>query len=375
MSNPVAVTQVHPSPSCMIFLPPQSRASTCRLSRCLSVIQEGFPQSKRHLVVICFSSALARHAASYACVDEVIQCPEAYWDTLSDMLQGKVSSSPLLDVLKEHICDDIVVPYVRGCQPLWGFLSAHLGLKLAPACMAVGHDATLWGAALAPSWMFPVARNKGVMLPVVCFEFIASHSPEIGSKPSLIKVIRDKPACDPCSSRALPGSPGLAKEAQAHHRIASSTRLQSSQVMRCRHVVEQGVVKAGLVFVLGAGLDALSKANLLIDYANQLGASVLATQGAYDRGLVNSDVPVIGQSGFKLEAAYYVGFGVSGAIQHMAGLAGSVGRVVVVNTKPEVELLSQADLLVISSLEEVLFAFKRCFSPLSEKQAIPLVHE
>jgi electron transfer flavoprotein alpha subunit len=104
----------------------------------------------------------------------------------------------------------------------------------------------------------------------------------------------------------------------------------------------------------GAGLDRPSNFDLLAKVGAALGAAAGATRVITDRGWVPPRRQ-IGTTGTTVSPELYLAFGISGAVQHTAGL-GSPNHIVSVNTDPACPMSQMADLAVVADAAGTLAA-------------------
>jgi electron transfer flavoprotein alpha subunit len=112
------------------------------------------------------------------------------------------------------------------------------------------------------------------------------------------------------------------------------------------------LAEAGRIVAGGAGLDGPERFVQLAAVGARLGAATGATRVVTDRGWVGHERQ-IGTTGVAVAPQLYLAFGISGAVQHTAGL-GDPAHVVSVNTDPYCPMMQMADLAVVSDANAVL---------------------
>lgn len=121
-----------------------------------------------------------------------------------------------------------------------------------------------------------------------------------------------------------------------------------------RHIEESGVnlKEAPIIVAGGYGVGSRENFQHLVDLAELLGGEVGGSRAAVDAGFIDHDRQ-IGQTGTTVRPKLYIAAGISGAIQHRAGMQ-EASMIISINNDPEAPINKIADYVIEGDLGEVL---------------------
>jgi electron transfer flavoprotein alpha subunit len=132
-------------------------------------------------------------------------------------------------------------------------------------------------------------------------------------------------------------------------------QLQPRVVLKDRVVRESTGIKvddAEIIVAGGRGIGSSEGFKVLADLADTLGAALGASRPPIDTGWISHEAQV-GQTGAIVAPAVYFAVGISGAIQHLAGMAQSK-KIIAVNKDAEASIFKVADYGAVGVYEEII---------------------
>lgn len=136
------------------------------------------------------------------------------------------------------------------------------------------------------------------------------------------------------------------------HSILSDQDFVVSIVERHIEKSKIDIKNAQIIVAGGYGVGSKENFDLLFQLADVIGAQVGASRAAVDAGFVEHERQV-GQTGITVRPKLYIACGISGAVQHRAGMDQSA-QIISINTDPNAPINNIADYTIIGDVADVI---------------------
>ncbi len=207
------------------------------------------------------------------------------------------------------------------------------GRDLAPRLARELRRPLLAGAVAVTATRVSVARSGGLSL----HEFAIDEPVVVTLQPGVRGVVPDDTRPNETLLEMIPGS--------------NDGEPELDQLLP-PDVTTMDLSEADRIIAGGAGLDCAERFEQLTNVATEIGAAMGATRVITDRGWVGHERQ-IGTTGVIVGPTLYIAFGISGAVQHAAGL-GDPDHIISVNTDAHCPMMQMADLAVVSDANVVV---------------------
>ena len=214
-------------------------------------------------------------------------------------------------------------------------------------------------SAMGRDFLPRVASGLGVGLAQDCvgIELTADKKLEITRPIYAGKAFaRIRPTMEPAMATLRPNvfSAAAPDSSRSAQKEAFTPDLSAEKVRACVTAVESAagqkmeLTEANVIASGGRGVKATENFNIIQDLADALNGAMGASRAAVDAGWIDHQHQV-GQTGKTVSPTLYVACGISGAIQHLAGMSSSK-YIVAINKDPEAPIFKLADYGIVGDL-------------------------
>jgi electron transfer flavoprotein alpha subunit len=150
------------------------------------------------------------------------------------------------------------------------------------------------------------------------------------------------------------GSPDTRRQGQVE-RIEPTLNGRHSAVQVLKREIRLPTVdlkNASIIVAGGVGVGSKENFQLIFDLARALGGEVAASRAAVDAGFISHEHQV-GQTGVTVRPRLYIACGISGAVQHRAGMDQS-SKIIAINTDPNAPIFDIAHYKIVGDLRQII---------------------
>lgn len=252
-----------------------------------------------------------------------------------------VFGEAMVGLIEKYQPEGILIGATNNGRDLGPCVSCRIKTGLTADCTAIDLDTESGNIA----WTRP-AFGGNLMATILC----PNTRPQMGTvRPGVFK----KPVAD---------------ESRTGEIIREQMKIPENRVeliKRVREVAESvNLDEAEIIVSGGNGVGSAENFSYIKALADTLGGAVGASRAAVDNGWI-SHAHQVGQTGKTVAPKLYIACGISGAIQHIAGMSGS-DTIIAVNKDPDAPIFSVADYGIVGDLFEVLPVLTAEFKKIKE---------
>jgi len=245
----------------------------------------------------------------------------------------------IIDILKSAAADVVLATHTPTGRDLMPRIAARLGVGLASDCTHVG-----------PDWSnFSVRRPVYAGKATVEVEFVGAGPRVATMRANALGAFKADPSK---TAKIIQATPDLGETKTKVLEIVKGSSGRPD-------VTEASIVVSG-----GRSLKNAENFKILEEMADVLGAAVGASRAAVDAGY-RPHRDQVGQTGKVVSPTLYIACGISGAIQHLAGMRTSK-TIVAINSDPEAPIFQIADYGIVGDLFAIVPLLKDEFKKVRE---------
>lgn len=240
-------------------------------------------------------------------------------------------TSALHYLVKKYDPDVLMIGATADGRDLAPRLAARLRTGLTADCTGIGYDSKTG----CVEWTRP-AFSGNLLATIVCPE----RRPQMGT---VRRGVFQKKRSEEKLSEVI---------REDFHFASSGIRTEILEILRDAGEDGCDLENADIIVSGGKGVKDAAGFRLIRELADELGGSVGASRAAVDEGMI-SRAHQVGQTGKTVSPRLYIACGISGAIQHQAGM-NKAETIIAINSDPDAPIFRIADYGIAGDLFEVI---------------------
>ena len=224
----------------------------------------------------------------------------------------------------------IIIPHTYQGRDFAPKLAARYGRSLISDCTAVEHDTT------GPFFTRPLFQGR-----------LNARVRAVGTAPHFVTV---QPGCYGQEDAKLKDA--KLRVQRVSPRLGEVPLKSRGETPQRAMQPSTDLTRAEAIVAVGRGIGSAGNVDMVRRLAELLGAELAASRPVCDEAWLPMDRQ-IGSSGLTVSPKLYVTIGISGAIQHLAGMRGA-GTIVAINKDANAPIFRVADIGVVGDLHEIV---------------------
>lgn len=286
-------------------------------------------QSDKSIAVLCvgiLEEKAAEQLFSYG-ADRIMVCRE------EEQFDLNYLQDVMISMVKQMEPAVVLVPATRDGKAIAAVLSTYFEAGLTADCIDIDFDVD------GELYFQRAAINDSVIAKIKCIN--CSMSMGTVKKDVFVK------------QKLLQKKQGIVEEFEYKGKTEQQSMHYEVLERIAREVKKDiDISKFSKVFCIGRGVKSKENYERICKLAEKYGAGIVGTRAVVEDGLMEKDRQV-GQSGKNISPHLYVGFGVSGASQHMVGIK-NAEIIVAINEDENAAIFHYADYSIVEKIEDIL---------------------
>lgn len=285
-------------------------------------------KEKTHLVVLGGITTEAESKLIKSGVDNIY----IVRDSIFDIYNTENFTKAYCQLIDEYKPNAILVGATINGRDFAPRVASRLATGLCADCTALG---TVQDNAKLIEWTRP-AFGGNIMATILA----PNHRPQMGTvRPKVFKIMPEQ-------------TEKTASVTEVKINITADEFVKHISFDKITEKMENKIEEAPILCSFGRGMSDEKSVALIREFAEVVGGTISCSRAVVDAGILDHSKQV-GQSGKSVGPRTYFAFGISGAVQHLAGIS-NADIVIAVNKDPRAPIFQRADYGIVADAKEIL---------------------